>query len=202
MSPTTPHPAPLDAARLLEALDPDQREVAEHLEGPLCVLAGAGTGKTRAITYRIAYGVAVGAYDPTQVLAVTFTARAAGEMRSRLRDLGVGGVQARTFHSAALRQLDYFYPSAVGGRRPPLEEHKAGLVAVAARRLGLPSDRALVRDLAAEIEWAKVTMIRPAVYAERARAARRRAFPGDGRCGEDTATLCPKRPVRSSPTRL
>ena len=180
MSQTDPSPAPGPAAprprspqELLDALDPDQRAVAEHLEGPMCVLAGAGTGKTRAITYRIAYGVAVGAYDPTQVLAVTFTARAAGEMRSRLRDLGVGGVQARTFHSAALRQLDYFYPSAVGGRRPPLEEHKAGLVAVAARRLGLPSDRALVRDLAAEIEWAKVTMIRPAVYAERARAARR-----------------------------
>lgn len=180
MSQTDPSPAPGPAAprprspqELLDALDPDQRAVAEHLEGPMCVLAGAGTGKTRAITYRIAYGVAVGAYDPTQVLAVTFTARAAGEMRSRLRDLGVGGVQARTFHSAALRQLDYFYPSAVGGRRPPLEEHKAGLVAVAARRLGLPSDRALVRDLAAEIEWAKVTMVRPAVYAERARSARR-----------------------------
>ena len=97
-----------DAQALLEALDPDQRQVAEHLEGPLCVLAGAGTGKTRAITYRIAYGVAVGAYQPTQVLAVTFTARAAGEMRSRLADLGVPGVQARTFHSAALRQLTYF----------------------------------------------------------------------------------------------
>ena len=114
MSPTTPHPAPLDASRLLEALDPDQREVAEHLEGPLCVLAGAGTGKTRAITYRIAHGVATGAYQATQVLAVTFTARAAGEMRSRLADLGVPGVQARTFHAAALRQLTYFWPTAIG----------------------------------------------------------------------------------------
>lgn len=99
-------------------MDPDQREVAEHLEGPMCVLAGAGTGKTRAITYRIAYGAGVGAYQPSQVLAVTFTQRAAGEMRSRLADLGVPLVQARTFHSAALRQLDYFYPTVIGGRRP------------------------------------------------------------------------------------
>ena len=106
------HPLP-SASQLLEALDPDQRQVAEHLEGPLCVLAGAGTGKTRAITYRIAHGVATGAYQPTQVLAVTFTARAAGEMRSRLTDLGVPGVQARTFHSAALRQLTYFWPTAM-----------------------------------------------------------------------------------------
>ena len=121
MSPTTPHPAPLEASRLLEALDPDQREVAEHLEGPLCVLAGAGTGKTRAITYRIAHGVATGAYQATQVLAVTFTARAAGEMRSRLADLGVPGVQARTFHAAALRQLTYFWPAAIGGRRPDIQ---------------------------------------------------------------------------------
>ena len=102
----SPHDAPTpprSPQELLDALDPDQREVAEHLEGPMCVLAGAGTGKTRAITYRIAHGVVTGAYEPTQVLAVTFTARAAGEMRSRLRDLGVGGAQARTFHSAALR---------------------------------------------------------------------------------------------------
>ena len=174
----SPHDAPTpprSPQELLDALDPDQREVAEHLEGPMCVLAGAGTGKTRAITYRIAHGVVTGAYEPTQVLAVTFTARAAGEMRSRLRDLGVGGAQARTFHSAALRQLDYFYPSAIGGRRPELVEHKAGLVAVAARRVGLPSDRALVRDLAAEIEWAKVQMLRPEDYPERVRQLRREA---------------------------
>src|SRR5690606_24373990 len=103
---------------LLDALDEDQRAVAEHLTGPLCVLAGAGTGKTRAITYRIANGVLSGTYNPQTVLAVTFTARAAGEMRSRLRDLGVGGVQARTFHAAALRQLSYFWPSVVGGSLP------------------------------------------------------------------------------------
>ena len=184
MSPTTPHHAPLDASRLLEALDPDQREVAEHLEGPLCVLAGAGTGKTRAITYRIAHGVATGAYQATQVLAVTFTARAAGEMRSRLADLGVPGVQARTFHAAALRQLTYFWPTAIGGRRPDIQAHKAPLVGAAARRLGLPTDRATVRDLAAEVEWAKVTMTLPEDYAQAAVVAGR-----TGVAGQEAATV-------------
>ena len=98
------HPAGTSADELLEALDPEQREVALALQGPVRVLAGAGTGKTRAITHRIAYGVATGVYNPTEVLAVTFTTRAAGEMRGRLRTLGAGSVQARTFHSAALRQ--------------------------------------------------------------------------------------------------
>lgn len=95
--------------RLLEHLDPEQREVATTLFGPVCVRAGAGTGKTRAITYRIAHGVHTGAFEPGNVLAVTFTSRAAGEMRSRLRDLGVGGVSAQTFHAAALRQLSFFW---------------------------------------------------------------------------------------------
>ena len=105
---------------MLAALDPEQREVATTLQGPLCVLAGAGTGKTRAITHRIAYGVRGGVYVPQRVLAVTFTARAAGEMRTRLRDLGAAGVQARTFHAAALRQLHYFWPRHVGGELPDL----------------------------------------------------------------------------------
>ena len=87
---------------ILDALDPEQRQVAASPSGPMCVLAGAGTGKTRAITHRIAYGVHSGAYQPQRVLAVTFTARAAGEMRTRLRELGVPGVQARTFHAAGI----------------------------------------------------------------------------------------------------
>ena len=82
------------------------------------------------ITYRIAYGVARGIYDPANVLAVTFTKRAAVEMRERLAALGVPGVQARTFHSAALRQLQFFWPSAIGGSMPPLIEHKASLTLI------------------------------------------------------------------------
>jgi DNA helicase II / ATP-dependent DNA helicase PcrA len=154
--------------RILAGLDDEQRTVATTLAGPLCVLAGAGTGKTRAITHRIAYGVHSGVYNPQRLLAVTFTARAAAEMRTRLRDLGVGGVQARTFHAAALRQLQYFWPQAVGGTIPGLLDHKAQLIAEAARRLRLGTDRASIRDLAAEIEWAKVSMLTPETYLQQA----------------------------------
>jgi len=159
--------AAMSADQILDALDPEQREVATALHGPVCVLAGAGTGKTRAITHRIAYGVRVSAYNPQSVLAVTFTARAAGEMRQRLRGLGVEGVQARTFHAAALRQLSYFWPEVVGGQIPGLVEHKAPLVGRAARDAGINPDRLTVRDLAAEIEWAKVSLVDPADYPAR-----------------------------------
>jgi len=155
-------PAPED---LLDALDPEQRQVAEALHGPVRVLAGAGTGKTRAITHRIAHGVATGVYQPTEVLAVTFTTRAAGEMRSRLRRLGAGGVQARTFHSAALRQLRFFWPHVHGTELPTLTESKLGLLAGAARRCRVGADQALLRDLASEIEWAKVSNVHPDDYA-------------------------------------
>ncbi len=153
------------ADELIEGLDPEQQQVALALRGPVCVLAGAGTGKTRAITHRIAYGVRTGVYVPTSVLAVTFTARAAGEMRTRLRDLGVPGVQARTFHAAAVRQLNHFWPKVVGGAPWRILEHKAQVVAEAARRIGISVDRIAVRDLASEIEWAKVSIISPDDYA-------------------------------------
>ncbi len=158
--------APVD---LLAALDPEQRQVAEALRGPVRVLAGAGTGKTRAITHRIAHGVATGVYAPTEILAVTFTTRAAGEMRQRLRVLGAGPVQARTFHSAALRQLRYFWPRAYGTELPTLIESKIGLLASAARRQRLNADQALLRDLASEIEWAKVSNVHPDDYPRIAR---------------------------------
>lgn len=161
------------ADAVLDALDPEQREVAAHPLGPMCVLAGAGTGKTRAITHRIAYGVLSGTYQPQRVLAVTFTARAAGEMRTRLRDLGVGGVQARTFHAAALRQLHYFWPQAVGGAAPEVMPHKAGAVAEAGGRLRLRLDSPAVRDVASEIEWSKVSMLTADAYPAAVRAQRR-----------------------------
>jgi DNA helicase-2/ATP-dependent DNA helicase PcrA len=162
-----------EADDLLARLDPEQRDVATALRGPVCVVAGAGTGKTRAITHRIAYGVATGIYQPHEVLAVTFTTRAAGEMRGRLGSLGAPGVQARTFHSAALRQARYFWPHVYGTEFPEIVQSKFGLVAEAARRLGLRPDTPLLRDLSSEIEWAKVSNIRPADYVAAASTSRR-----------------------------
>jgi DNA helicase-2/ATP-dependent DNA helicase PcrA len=166
---------PADADAVLAGLDPEQRAVATALRGPVCVLAGAGTGKTRAITHRIAYGVRAGILQPASVLAVTFTARAAGEMRGRLRQLGAGGVQARTFHSAALRQLHYFWPRAVGGEPPRLVERKIQLVAEAAARSRIRLDRNELRDVTGEIEWSKVTQITPEDYPAAAAKAGREA---------------------------
>ncbi|WP_369233330.1 ATP-dependent DNA helicase UvrD2 [Streptomyces sp. R21] len=164
---------PDSADAVLDGLDPEQREVATALHGPVCVLAGAGTGKTRAITHRIAYGVRAGILQPSSVLAVTFTNRAAGEMRGRLRQLGAAGVQARTFHSAALRQLQYFWPKAVGGSMPRLVDRKIQLVADAAAACRIRLDRGELRDVTAEIEWSKVTQTIPADYAAAAAKAGR-----------------------------
>jgi len=149
----------MDPASILEGLDDEQRAVAESLEGPVMVLAGAGTGKTRAITHRIAYGVMTGAHDPRRTLAVTFTNRAAGELRTRLRSLGADGVQARTFHAAALRQLRYFWPRISDRAFPDLMPSKAGLVASALSANDLSPDTSLVRDVSGDIEWARVNFL-------------------------------------------
>ncbi|WP_187344185.1 ATP-dependent DNA helicase UvrD2 [Streptomyces sp. 3211.6] len=173
--PAGPGTGAAGADAVLQGLDPEQREVATTLRGPVCVLAGAGTGKTRAITHRIAYGVQSGQLMPASVLAVTFTNRAAGEMRGRLRALGAGGVQARTFHSAALRQLQYFWPRAIGGDVPRLLERKIQFVAEAGARCRVRLDRGELRDVTGEIEWAKVTQTVPADYPAAALKAGREA---------------------------
>ncbi|NQX12834.1 ATP-dependent helicase [Microbacteriaceae bacterium VKM Ac-2855] len=160
---------------LLDGLDAGQREAAEALLGPVCILAGAGTGKTRTITHRIAHGVASGVYTPNRVMALTFTSRSAGELRNRLRTLGAGGVQARTFHAAALSQLAFFWPQLVGGTMPQLLDSKARLLGHAAERIRLKLDTATLRDLAAEIEWRKVSALSLEEYAARAHG---RAMPG------------------------
>lgn len=156
----------LDAQAILEALDDDQRAVALATRGPVCVIAGAGTGKTRAITHRIAYAAAIGTMDPQRILALTFTARAAGEMRARLRTLGVPTVAARTIHSAALKQLLFFWPTVFGGRTPDLITSKGSFISESVRRAGLTNEiathnRELMRDIATEIEWAKVSQVAP-----------------------------------------
>lgn len=135
------------------------------LRGPVVVLAGAGTGKTRVITHRIAHGVDTGAYSPGRVMAVTFTAKAAGEMRGRLRRLGVEGVAARTFHAAALSQLNFFWPQLTGESAPSIVDGKIKLLAHAADGIGITPDTATLRDVASGIEWRKVTMRSIEAYA-------------------------------------
>ncbi|MCV7223087.1 ATP-dependent DNA helicase UvrD2 [Mycolicibacterium elephantis] len=162
----------VDSLRIVDDLDEEQREAVLAARGPVCVLAGAGTGKTRTITRRIAHLVVSGHVAASQVLAVTFTQRAAGEMRGRLRALsndwaGVSAdsVQAMTFHAAARRQLSYFWPRVVGNTSWQLLDTKFAVVAQAANRAGLQTSTDDVRDLAGEIEWAKGSLISPEGYA-------------------------------------
>ena len=144
---------------LIESLDENQRKVALALVGPVRVLAGAGSGKTRAITHRIAYGVETGVYSAEKVLALSFTAKAAGEMRSRLSELGVEGVACRTFHSAAMRQLAHFWPDLIGGDLPKVVHSKAATLKRAAAQLNIRATDELLRGIAAEIEWRKVRLL-------------------------------------------
>ena len=165
----------LRAEEILSALDEDQRAVALATRGPVCVIAGAGTGKTRAITHRIAYAAAIGTMEPSKVLALTFTARAAGEMRTRLRSLGVPTVAARTVHSAALKQLIYFWPTVFGGRTPDLMNSKTPFLTEAVNRADLAGEiritsRETMRDIATEIEWAKVSQVAPIDYLDQVNA--------------------------------
>ena len=154
------------AEEILAALDTEQRAVATAVRGPVCVIAGAGTGKTRAITHRLAYAVDIGVVDPQRILALTFTARAACEMRTRLRALGVPSVAARTFHAAALKQLMYFWPQVLGGRFPALLTTKTGFLGEAISRANVSATKSnsVLRDVAGEIEWAKVIGLAPDEY--------------------------------------
>ena len=160
----------VDSKQILTELDAEQLAVVTAIRGPVCVIAGAGTGKTRVITNRIAYAINSGVTDPTKVLALTFTARAAGEMRARLRALGVPNVSARTFHSAAIKQLLYFWPYAFGGQFPTLLTTKSGFVSQAIERaeVAVPAQATVLREIAGEIEWAKVLEISPENYHEKA----------------------------------
>jgi DNA helicase-2/ATP-dependent DNA helicase PcrA len=168
-----------DADRLLEDLNEAQREAVVATRGPLAILAGAGTGKTRVISRRAAYAIATGAVVADQVLVVTFTDKAAGEMVERLASLGLRGVVARTFHAHALSQLRHFWPSRhEGAPLPELLDTKLPILIRIAR--GLPGHYRFtaVRDLATEIEWAKSRGISPAGY-EAAAAERTPPIPAD-----------------------
>jgi DNA helicase-2/ATP-dependent DNA helicase PcrA len=159
---------------LLDGLDPEQRHAAETLLGPVCILAGAGTGKTRAITHRIAHGIHEGVYSPGTLLALTFTAKAAGELRHRLRALGTPGAVVRTFHAEALAQLGHFWPDLVGGSAPRLLDNKARVIVEAAERAKIRLGPGAVRDVAGEIEWRKTSELSVESYVT---AARNRPLP-------------------------
>lgn len=165
----------VDNSVILANLDPEQLAVVTAINGPICVIAGAGTGKTRVITHRIAYAINSGVTDPTKVLALTFTAKAAGEMRARLRGLGIANATARTFHSAALKQLLYFWPYAFGGQFPSLLTSKSGFISQAISRadVAIPASANALREISGEIEWAKVLEISPQDYHEQAVANER-----------------------------
>ncbi len=152
------------ASRILDGLNPAQREAAETTRGPVAILAGAGTGKTTTITHRIAWQVASGAFRPEQILAVTFTQKAAGELRDRLAALDVRGVEARTFHAAALHQLGGLWERFSGSPLPEVLDHKARLITPLANALPAPHRFLPRRELAGEIEWAKNRMIDPDGY--------------------------------------
>ena len=145
---------------ILEGLNAEQREAAETVRGPVCILAGAGSGKTTTITRRIAHQVASGAFAAGEILAVTFTDKAAGEMRERLARLGVGGVEARTFHAAALAHLHRYAPGSVGRILPT----KALLLRQIANALPPPYKFRPAGDLATEVERAKARRVRPEEY--------------------------------------
>jgi DNA helicase-2/ATP-dependent DNA helicase PcrA len=151
----------MERERIFADLNPEQRRAVETVRGPVCILAGAGSGKTTTITRRIANQVAEGVFRPDEILAVTFTDKAAGEMKARLAALGAGGVQARTFHAAALGQL-HAYGAAPPGQVLP---SKAIVLTNVARVLPRPYRFRPVGDLATEVEWAKNRRLTPATYA-------------------------------------
>lgn len=180
----------MELEAILAGLDPEQREAVTNIRGPLCIIAGAGTGKTRVITHRIAYAIAAGVTDPTKVLALTFTARAAGEMRARLRTLGVPNAAARTFHSAALKQLMYFWPYSFGGTFPKLLTSKGSFLGEAMGRsdTSLVPGVATLREISSEIEWAKALQTAPSDYVEEALMAGRTLRIPNGRPDKENFT--------------
>lgn len=154
------------AKSILDSLDEDQAAAASALRGPVCIIAGPGSGKTRTITHRIAYGVASGVFNPDRVLALTYTNRAAAEIRSRLRQLGTPTVSVRTFHSAALSQLQYFWPQLTGSPAPKLLTNKRSLLAEVAQLQGTKLSDAQISDVVAEIEFLKYSLTELPSYFE------------------------------------
>ena len=154
------------AESLLEGLDEQQRLAATALLGPVRIIASAGSGKTKTISHRIAYGVATGVYAPDKVLALSYTARSAAELRARINALGIPAVQVRTIHAAALAQLRYFWPQLTGVNAPRVIGSKKELLLESLKSLKIESSQSILRELASEIEWWKYSLLSPEEYAE------------------------------------
>jgi DNA helicase II / ATP-dependent DNA helicase PcrA len=155
----------MDPEAILVGLNDEQREAATATTGPVAILAGAGTGKTRVISHRVAYAAATGAIDPQRTLVVTFTEKAAAEMKHRLMQLRLPEVQASTFHAAARRQLAYYWPLVHDRPLPEVLDSKLRIIAPLARQLPGGYRFTPAKDLADEIEWAKVRRQTPSTYA-------------------------------------
>ena len=155
---------------LLAGLDPNQRRAAAALEGPVAIIAAAGGGKTRTVSHRIAHGVAEGAFEASRTLALTFTTKASAELGRRLEDLGAGAVATRTFHSAALRQLQFFWEDTIGGPMAKIASDKGPLISEALGRCNENGDRARVRTLTSEVDWFKSAGLTASNYVPRGQA--------------------------------
>ncbi len=154
----------MDPEAIVATLNEEQRAAARATEGPVVILAGAGTGKTRVISHRTAYAVATGTLDPKRALIVTFTEKAAAEMKHRLRQLDLPQVQASTFHAAARRQLAYYWPLIHDRPLPEVLDSKLRIIGPLARQLPGGYRFTAAKDIADEIEWAKVRRMRPETY--------------------------------------
>ncbi len=153
---------------MLQGLDSQQRLAAESLLGPVRIVASAGSGKTKTISHRIAYGVASGVYAPEKVLALSYTSRSAAELRARINSLGVPAVQVRTVHASALAQLRHFWPQISGVSAPKIATSKKDLLLQSLKNLKIDSNQSVLRELASEIEWWKYSMLSPDQYLEKA----------------------------------
>jgi DNA helicase-2/ATP-dependent DNA helicase PcrA len=154
------------ADKIIAGLDPNQKVAAQAIQGPVAIVAGAGTGKTRTITHRIAYACALGEWKPEEVMAVTFTAKAAREMKERLEGLGVFGVSVNTFHAQALAQLRDFWPRVVGTKPPKLETNKLLHIMDAAQANDIELTKSEAYAIGDEIGWCKVSLVAPSDYEE------------------------------------
>ena len=169
-----------DLEEILAGLNPAQREAALAVRGPVAILAGAGTGKTTTITRRIAVQVATESFRADQLLAVTFSEKAARELKQRLSALRVSGVEARTFHAAALSHLSTLWEPHTGEPLPDVLDSKAPVVASLANALPPPYRFYPRREISGEIEWAKNRIVAPEAYlAELERTGHEPPIPAD-----------------------